>query len=190
MRPLMHTNLKEGINIMTKINEKQFNTALKAIKANSETLAQSIHEAGIFSLVQVNTHGNWDFGKRLIEAMGKAHRAESVKQWLRFYGKFGVKDGILVYRKRTDIKPENLDAWIAKAEACPFWEFAPEQKTKESIDLITRLESIVKFLDAIPTKEAKGIHVTVHNIGVLDDIKATLAKFNKPVIVEQQLITL
>jgi len=64
-------NLKGAIK-MTTINEKQFNTTLKAIKTNADNLAQSIHQAGVFAIEQANVPEN---------AMSFVAQAEAMPYW-------------------------------------------------------------------------------------------------------------
>jgi len=116
------------------LNEKSFNAAIKRIKTTSEEFAATIHEAGLFAIAQANEHGNVGFGARLIEAMGKKHDRQRVVSWMVKYGKFGVKNGLIVYRSRKDITVANLDATLAQAEAVPYWELTPEKKLVETVN--------------------------------------------------------
>ena len=148
---------------MAKLNEKQFNAALATIKKSAEVLAQSIHEAGMFAIAQVNEHGNWYFGNRLIEAMGRKHDAQRVVTWLTHFGKFGVKGGKLCYRQRKDIKLENLDAWLEKAEARPYWELTAQKLLVQNVNYLSMLASIAKAYEKNQQKIGikKGTHTFI-----------------------------
>lgn len=173
------------------INEKQFNATIKAIKTNSDTLAQAIHTAGLFAIAQANEHGNVGFGVRLIEAMGKKHDSQRVCTWLCRFGKFGVSKGVLVYRKRKDIDGTNLESWLAKAEATPYWELTPQKALVEKVDYLSMLHSIINKHKAMEKKQAEGKEVVENNVGILAEVEKLLAKFSpSEVKQEQQLITL
>src|SRR3970040_1648572 len=115
------------------LNEKGFNKALATIKKQGDELAQAIHDAGLFAVSQANEHGNTGFGVRLMEALGRKHDAKRVEKWLCTFGKFGIKDGELVYRKRKDINAENLDSTLQKASDTPYWELTKQEHHKFSV---------------------------------------------------------
>ena len=73
--------LRKRENKMTTINEKQFNSTIKAIKSNAESLAQSIHDAGVFAIAQANLHGNDGFAVRLMEAGVRGPHYRSLPQF-------------------------------------------------------------------------------------------------------------
>lgn len=159
-----------------KLNEKTFNAALKTITGTGEKLASSIHDAGCFAIAQANEHGNIGFAVRLRDAMGKKHDAQRVVTWLCHFGKIGVKDGMLVYRKRKDIQPENMDAWLVKAEATPYWEFTKQKQLIEKIDYLAMLKSISTKHKNAQIKLDEGGQVVESNVGVLIEVEKLLAK--------------
>lgn len=161
------------------INEKGFNAALKRIKTNADTLAQAIHEAGLFAIAQVNEHGNDGFGARLVEAMGKKHDAQRVVTWLCHFGKFGVKNNKLVYRARKDITPDKLDSFLKNAEVTPYWELTRQPDLKFKVDYLSMLTSILKRHEKAEELRDEGKEVDESNVAVLDEVKAIIAKYQE-----------
>lgn len=161
---------------MVQLTEKGFNATIKAISIGGDKLATMIHSAGLFALAQVNEHGNSGFGVRLIEAMGKKHDVKRVEKWFCHFGKFGIKSGVLVYRARRDIAPENMTAWAEKADATPYWELTEQEHHKFSFNGLAMLESIVKRLDKAKEKASAGEEVNISNESVMEGVLALLKK--------------
>lgn len=162
---------------MTQYTEKSFNVVLKAIAQGGEKLATMIHNAGLFALAQANEHGNTGFGERLITAMGKKHDVKRVEKWLCHFGKFGMKSGKLVYRARRDILPENLEAWQAKAAACPYWELTEQEHHKFTFDALSMLQGILNRHAKAVEKKNAGDEVSIANEAALADVSAILNKY-------------
>jgi hypothetical protein len=160
-------------------NDKSFNTAIAGIRKNSESLAELVHSAGLFAIKQANEHGNTGFGERLIEALGRKHDAKRVEKWLCYFGKFGMKAGKLVYRARKDIGPENLDAWLEKASATPYYDLTAQEHHGFTFDGLAGLKSILKRHATAIEKAQAGEEVTMKNEGVLAEVQALLAKYDK-----------
>ena len=161
---------------MTTINEKQFNTTLKAIKTNADNLAQSIHEAGVFAIEQANLHGNDGFAQRLVEAMGRKHDVKRVEKWLMKFGKLGIRKGIMVYRKRLDITHENAMSFVAQAEAMPYWDLTKQSHATMTVDWLNLLQGFLKRDETISNNIKEGKEVTVLHPEVLAEVKALLVK--------------
>lgn len=162
-------------------NEKQFANEVKKISNMGEKLAESIHEAGLFALQQVNTHGNDGFAVRLIEALGKKHDKVRVMKWLCTFGKLGTKDGILVYRKRKDIDAENLDAWLEKANSIPYWELTPQAEFHFKVDYLSILKgALAKHKKAVALAD-EGKQVEEGNVGLIAEIEAIVVKYTPKV---------
>jgi hypothetical protein len=160
-------------------NDKSFNAAIAGIKKNGEALASLVHATGLFALSQANLHGNTGFGERLMEALGKKHDAKRVEKWLCHFGKFGMKQGKLVYRARKDIGPENQDAMLAEAEATPYWELTEQAHHGFTFDGIASLKAIITRHETAVKKANAGEEVTMKNEGILAEVQALLAKFDK-----------
>lgn len=162
---------------MSKIeNEKSFNGVLKAIAKSGEALANYIHSAGLFALAQVNEHGNDGFAVRLIEAMGRKHDAKRVEKWLCHFGKLGMKAGKIVYRARRDIAPENIDAWLKKAEETPYWELTEQEHHAFKFNGLSMLQGIVSRFETAKEKAQAGEEVVIENDDVLDEVQAVIKK--------------
>jgi hypothetical protein len=157
-------------------NEKGFNSTLVAIKKSGEALAQYIHNAGMFALEQVNTHGNDGFAVRLLEAMGKKHDAARVEKWLCHYGKLGMKAGKLVYRARRDINAETIEAMLTEAEATPYWELTEQTHHVFKFNGLSMLQAIVNRLTTAKEKAAAGVEVEIISPEVVEEVSALLAK--------------
>lgn len=159
---------------MSIINEKDFNKSLVSIKKQGESLATEVHNAGMFALLQANTHGNTGFGVRLIEALGKKHDAKRVEKWLMHFGKFGIKDGLLCYRKRKDITAENFDATMQKAEATPYWELTAQEHAVFKVDYLAQLKSLLAKHEKAVQLRSEGKDAEEKNEGLLGALKAVL----------------
>lgn len=157
-------------------NEKSFNAALKAISKSGEALASYIHNAGLFAIEQVNEHGNDGFGVRLIEALGRKHDAKRVEKWLCHFGKFGMKQGKLVYRKRHDIQPENLTAILEQAEATPYWELTAQEHHVFKFNAVSMLQSILARYKTAQEKADAGEEVSIEGADLLASVEKLLAE--------------
>ena len=153
-------------------DDKSFNRALVTIRGQSEKLAILIHATALFAIAQVNEHGNDGFAVRLVDAMGKKNRAEAVKAWLVHFGKLKVSKGVLSYSKRKDINATNLDKWLEKADATPYWKLTPEPKLRETKNYLTALNNLLKYHDKTANeKREAGIEVTELNTPLIDHIR-------------------
>jgi hypothetical protein len=159
--------------------EKSFNGNLQTIRKSGEKLAQAIHDAGMFAIAQANEHGNTGFATRLIEAMGKKLDVQRVVNWLVAFGKIGVSKGVIVFRKRKDILPENLDKWLAKAEANPYWEYTKQKKLVENVDYLALVAGIIAKHSRIEKGETNGKEYTEDNVGVVAELIKVYDKLAK-----------
>lgn len=173
------------------LNEKSFNATLKAITKNADQLAAQIHDAGMFALLQANQHGNTGFAQRLIEAMGKKHDAMRVARWLVHYGCMTITKGEVKYRKRKDItSPEHFDANIEAAEQSPYWVLTPQGDVTVKIDVIARLEGIVRSISNAHKKQAEGKEVQITHEDALAEVQALIAKLKAQPAPATEIITL
>lgn len=161
------------------INEKDFNNKLTIIKNSGEAFAQNIHEAGLMAIEYSILHGDVGFGARLMEALGKKHDAKRVERWLCHFGKFGMKQGKLVFRKRGDLKSETLEAHMGGANAMPYWELTPQTHYKMTFDYLSILRSAIKQHEKAEKMKNEGKEVDEKNIAVLEQMKEVFAKFDK-----------
>lgn len=168
---------------MSIVTEKSFNSALTIIKKSGESLAQAIHEAGCFAINQANIHGNIGFGVRLMEAIGRKHDAKRVEKWLCTFGKFGMKAGELVYRKRKDIHEENYAAALEKANSTPYWELTQQEHCVFTVDYLAGIKSLVAKHDKAESLRGEGKEADEKNVAILDEVKAILARYTVPAAV-------
>lgn len=165
------------------INDKQFNNTIKTIKTSSDNLAASIHEAGLFAIMQANLHGNNGFAQRLVEAMGKKHDAQRVVTWLCFFGKLGVKKGEMIYKNRKDITAENAQVFINNADATPYWDLTKQKELKETYDWLASLHAMTKRHEKMELSVKEGRDVTELHPEAYSMVKELLIKLgNVPVI--------
>ena len=157
--------------------EKSFNSNLALIKKGSEVLAQAIHAAALFALAQANEHGNIGFATRLIEAMGRKHDVKRVEKWFCHFGKFGMKASTLIYRNRRDIAPENMDAWLNKADETPYYDLNEQEHNKATWNGLSLLSSIITRYETVKAKQEQGQEVTIKNAQVMAEVQAILAKY-------------
>jgi hypothetical protein len=155
-------------------NESGFLKALTIISKDADKMADDIHSAGLFALQQVNEHGNFQFAVSLINAIGKKHDKARVIRWLVFFGKLAnTKDGI-TYRKRKDIRPENLEAWMEKAGETPYWELTPQVEAPYTVDFLTGLISLYNRHRQAVQLEGAGKEVKESHVSILPEIMAIL----------------
>jgi hypothetical protein len=164
---------------MFNITEKSYNQNLKVIEATGEKFAQAVHLAGLFALYQVNIHGNATFATRLMEKVGRKHDAKRIEKWLCHFGKLGMKNGLLIYKARKDINPENVDAILKEAQDIPFWDLTVQEHHKEVADIITLLQQIPKRIAKLQQKEEQGAEVEIRNLSALNDVNSLIEKLTK-----------
>jgi hypothetical protein len=162
---------------MEKINEKQFDVALKTIGKSAEGLAASIHLAGLFAIEQSILHNNASPAIRLREAMGKKHDAQRVVTWLCFFGKLGVKKNAIVYRARKDVMPEHCEAQLKAADDCPYWDKTPQKAIVFSVDYLAGIKSLIAKHEQAIEKTAQGEEVREKNIALVARLHALVAEY-------------
>lgn len=108
---------------------KAIKTSTQSIKRRVENLAQDIHETAVACLMMAEEHGNAQPMARLVAALGKKHRAQSLRIWVEKFSPIFIdtKDanrcGLLKEGKHKNYKPFDIEGAMAE----PFWETAPEQ---------------------------------------------------------------
>lgn len=161
------------------MTQADFDKTLKNISGLAESLAVDVHKAGIYCLQQANIHNNADAGQRLIEAIGKKQDKQRVGRWLVFFGKFTVKNDLLVYKKRKDITPANVEGWLQRADEMPYWDLTAQPKLMITYDYLSMVKSIITKASHIPDLEENGKTVTVKNEGVLKELGKIIEAFEK-----------
>ena len=162
--------------------ETGFKKVLKTITKEADSMADDIHNAGMYALHQVNIHGNWHFSNQLILAMGRKHDKKRVIAWLTFFGKLSnTKDKGLVFRKRKDIVPETVEAWLKRADESPYWEHTPQEEAPFTVDYLSMLLSILHKHKMAITLESEGKPVKESHKGVIAEIEAIVLKHKSEV---------
>ena len=129
------------------LSKDALNARINWIKSRSSRIDEAIHQAAVSALHYLNTPEIQDVGyaQRLVDALGKAHRRETLKAWFMHYGKCQLKDNQLVFLKRRDITPENFKKFIEDAEDKPFWTKQEKDATKQAREMDAEAEFIRLF---------------------------------------------
>lgn len=122
---------------MKYMSKDALNQKIAHIKGMGKRMDSLIHECAVNSLHYLNCPEVQDIGftSRLIEAMPRSARKETLKAWFMKYGKLQEKQGVLCFLKRKDITPENWEQWVAKGDEKPFWETAEKSAEKILIEM-------------------------------------------------------
>jgi len=123
---------------MSKYMSKEvLNQKIAYIKSMGKRMDTLIHDAACNALYYLNKPEVQDIGfaSRLIEAMPKSARRETLKAWFMKYGKVQEKNGVLTFLKRKDITIENWESWVAKGEDNPFWNKAETTAQQQLIEM-------------------------------------------------------
>lgn len=157
------------------LNEKQFNTTVKAIAKTGAKLAADIHAAGVYAVAQ-SYNGNPNPAKALVAAVHAGVRGEAVKAWLVHFGalKWDGQSKVMAHRTRKDVGPDKVEAMITECENIPYWELTKEIAVGDGqYDVLAHLLSIIKATDSIKEGKSKKFH-TVKNEAVLAKVKKAM----------------
>lgn len=129
---------------MTKTALLQKIAHIKNIGVRMDTL---IHECAVNSLHYLNCPEIQDIGPavRLIEAMPKSSRRETLKAWFFKYGKLQEVKGVLCFRKRKDITIENWQSFVDQGEDNPFWNNKEKSAESQLIEMDAQEAFIALF---------------------------------------------
>jgi hypothetical protein len=128
---------------------KQFDKSIKAIKTNGAKLDTAIHQCAVFSVEQLNMHGNNGAANKLLSALNKSSRKEALFTWFNDFSmsKRNHKDNTIEYSKNkklsfdgVDISPANA---VDLADANPFYEYTKEITPASSYDVIKGIKAIL-----------------------------------------------
>lgn len=163
--------------VSKRMTQADFEKKLKSISGYAESLANEIHAAGVYCLFQANVHNNVDAGQRLIEAIGKKQDKQRVGRWLVFFGKFTVKNDLLVYKKRKDITEANAEGWVKRANEMPYWELTAQPKLLVTFDYLAMIQSIINRASKVTELEEEGKQVTEKNKDVLKELNKIMVAY-------------
>lgn len=152
------------------MNQKEFDVAVALVKSTGEKMDGMLHECALYSLEQMNLHGNNGAANRLLGAFNKSSRKEALFVW---FNDFGMckrsKDNTLVYagKKVLSWEGETIqgEEVIILADENPFYDYTKEIKPASSYDVMKGIKSIL----ARAKKTAENGLTVEH-----DDLLATL----------------
>ena len=165
---------KMKLNIIT---DKVFDATLKSVSKHAEDLSTAMHQAGLYCLHQCNVKNNADAGQRLIDAIGQKQDKQRIARWLVFFGKFTVKNGLLVYKKRKDITEANAEGWVERANEMPYWELILQPQLMVTFDYLAMIQSIINKASKVHELEEEGKQVTEKNQGVLKELSKIMVAY-------------
>lgn len=151
------------------MESKQFSSLLVKIAKDSDSLADMIHQAGLYAIAQANTHSNLSPAIKLVEALGRKHDKQRVVTWLCNFSVIRVSKGALVKGKKIP----DIDA-SEQADAMPYWELTPQPKLINKIDYKALLMGILKRHDNAQDNET----VQEFNTELLEGVRTLLSNIN------------
>lgn len=159
------------------MEQKQFDSNIKAIKASGVKMDKVIHETACFALEQVNKHGNVNFANQLINALGKSHRKGDLIAWFTKFGKmvFQEKEKVFKASMKKVIKWEGeeqtVDNSIIIATEVPFYDLTKDTIPNLEVDYLKSMQSLLNRL----IKKSQEPGVVVKNVEYLEKVKAAIA---------------
>jgi len=148
------------------MNNAEFTKKLSTIKRHSEGLANDVHSCAMFSLEQVNIHGNTDPMNRMLGVLHQSQRKQALVVWFEDLSK-GVlqKDKTFKYSKgkaitvldqgeKVEYTPEDA---IVFGDANPYYDYTHEVKPPSSFDVLKAVESMLKKIERY-TMEGKQVN--------------------------------
>lgn len=142
------------------MNAAQFKKSLANLKKGQKRFTD-IHEAALFALFQINTHGQTTPANQLVAVLHKGDRVDALKTWFHDFGKCKeLKDGTIEYVHKRKIFIEGEEATPeeaqAAAESMPYFEYTKEIKPVSSYDVMKGVKSILSRAKAM---QRKGLSV-------------------------------
>lgn len=134
------------------IDDKTASKNILAIKSNGAKLDQLIHSTGMYAIYHASMHGNTQPLNKLVSALNKSTRTEAFKVWVRDHSKVvEKKDGTFEYRKDRKLYDEQgkiieIEQALELANVTPFFEYTKESKPVSQVDVLSRIESLIKLI--------------------------------------------
>lgn len=130
------------------MDQKQFDVAVALVKSTGEKMDGMLHECAMFSLEQLNLHGNNGAANRLLGAFNKSSRKEALFVWFNDFGMCKrAKDNTLVYagKKKLFWEGQEITATdiLVFADENPFFDYTKEIKPASSYDVMKGIKSIL-----------------------------------------------
>lgn len=140
------------------MDQKQFDVAVALVKSTGEKMDGMLHECAMFSLEQLNLHGNNGAANRLLAAVSKSMRKEAMFVWFNDFGMCKrAKDNTLVYAGKKKLSWEgeqvnDLPSFLEIADENPFYEYTKEIPPVSSYDVAKGIANILKRVETGKTK--------------------------------------
>lgn len=130
------------------MDQKQFDVAVALVKSTGEKMDGMLHECALYSLEQLNLHGNNGPVNRLLGAFNKSSRKEALFVWFNDFGMSKrAKDNTIVYygKKKLAFEGEEVSAQdiLILADEKPFYDYTKEIKPASSYDVMKGIKSIL-----------------------------------------------
>lgn len=131
------------------IKEKaKLETLIESIATRGKILDSDIHQAGVSAIVHTKEHGDNTYCTKLVNAMSKGMRKNSLIQWFERYG--AVKwEGRGEEARFTNVKRGTFD--VDGAIATPYY----EGKSQEGVDWNAR-KSLQRMLQLLESQAKKA----------------------------------
>jgi len=140
------------------MDQKQFDVAVALVKSTGEKMDGMLHECAMFSLEQLNMHGNNGAANRLLGAFNKSSRKEALIVWFNDFGMCKrAKDNTLVYAGKKKLiwggeEIDDITAGLVIADENPFYDYTKEVPPVSSYDVAKGIANILKRVETGKTK--------------------------------------
>lgn len=155
---------------------KQFDVKIKAIKTTGEKIDNMLHECAMFSLSQLNMHGNNGVANRLLGALNKSTRKEALFVWFNDFGKCTRdKTNTLNYQGKKVLawegEEQTQENMLVLADENPFYEYTREIKPASSYDVMKGIKSILARANKM---QLNGL--TIEHAELINNLKALVTE--------------
>ena len=152
----------------TILSKDALNKGIRGYKKLSAKQDEMLHQLAVSALYYMNQPEIQDVGyaQRLIDALGKSTRNETLKAWLMLHGKCNIKDNIVSFKKAKAITPENWEIVTLAAADIPFWMKAekPAEQQLREMDAEAMFVALFKKLAAASDVKHPELFGTVWNV--------------------------
>lgn len=149
---------------MEYINDAVAKKNIASIKKSGAAMDKLIHDTGMYAIFHANTHGNTTPLNSLVSALGKSIRAEGFKVWVRDHCRVVIKkDGTFSYSKNRKLYGEggkeiDVNQALENANKVPFYDYTKESQPVSQVDVLSRIESLIKLVSQGEKKLVAGKH--------------------------------
>lgn len=157
------------------VDVKELGKFIDSIKKRASALDYDIHRAAVSIAQHVNIHHEVSLVNRLVDSLGKGHRANALRDWFCTFGKVAFDEEKQVFIAAPKDKPLTD---IEKAKLVPWYEFKKEAAFKP-VNLAEELAKLVKRCEtalATPDEEKRAAHkVTAADLLALRELTARIS---------------